>query len=100
MSDSENETIILINDADVADGFFRFSTSKPKQFAKLCKRIGGEAKLISVQHSTQGARVVSWTCKVPIAYLSKTSWGIGPKRKGPACPPGFKKRIPDGPTDA
>jgi hypothetical protein len=91
---SDNETIILINDADVADGFFRFSTSKPKQFAKLCKRIGGEDKLLEVKVSTQGTKVTSWVCKVPIAYLSKRNWSIGPKRKGSAR--SFTPRLHDG----
>jgi hypothetical protein len=78
---SDSETVILINDGDIADGFFRFSTTKPKQFAKLCKRIGGEGNLLDLQVSTQGARITSWVCKVPIAYLSKRNWSIGPKRK-------------------
>lgn len=91
---SDNETIILINDGDVAEGFFRFSTSKPKQFAKLCKRVGGEGNLLDVQISTQGSKVTSWTCKVPVAYLSKRNWSIGPKRKAP--PRSFTPRFHDG----
>jgi len=78
---SDNETIILINDADVALGFFRWSTTKPKQFAKLCKRIGGEEKLLEIKLSHQGNKITSWVCKVPIEYLSKRNWSIGPKRK-------------------
>lgn len=91
---SDNETIILINDGDVSEGFFRFSTSKAKQFAKLCKRVGGEGNLLDVQVSTEGSKVTSWTCKVPIAYLSKRNWSIGPKRKGSPRP--FTPRFDDG----
>jgi hypothetical protein len=81
---SDNETIILINDSDVAEGFFRWSTSKPKQFTKLCKRIGGEDKLLEVKLTNHGSKITSWACKVPVEYLSKRNWSIGPKRKASA----------------
>jgi len=93
----ENETIILINDGDVAQGFFRWSTTKPKQFAKLCKRVGGEERLLEVKLSHHGARITSWTCKVPVEYLSKRNWSIGIRRKTVGRPGAFanldRKRV-------
>lgn len=89
---SDNETIILINDSDVANGFFRWSTSKPKQFSKLCKRIGGEDKLLEVKLSHQGSKITSWVCKVPVEYLSKRNWSIGPKRRASGRSPSFARK--------
>jgi hypothetical protein len=84
---SDHETIILINDGDISEGFFCFSTTKAVQFAKLCKRVGGEENLLAVATSTHGGKITSWVCKVPLKYLSKRNWSIGPKRKGSTIPP-------------
>ena len=89
---SDNETIILINDGDVAEGFFRWSTTKPKQFTKLCKRIGGEQNLLDLKLSHTGNKITGWVCKVPIEFLSKRNWSIGPKRKASGRSPSFVRK--------
>lgn len=88
MEASEHETIILINDADVKEGFFRFSTSKISDFNRLVRRVKGEENLVSVSKHVQGKMVTNFIVCVPIRFLSKT-WAIGVKRKGNAQ--AFKK---------
>lgn len=78
----EDETVIVINEADKREGFFRWSTTKASDFTKLIRRVGGAEKLLDVKTHTHGKRVTSWVCQVPIEFLSRSSWGIGKKRKG------------------
>lgn len=40
MEPAERETIILINDADLEDGFFRISTTKKAVYDSLLEKIG------------------------------------------------------------
>ncbi len=40
MEPAERETIVLINDADLEDGYFRISTTKKKVYEMMLKRIG------------------------------------------------------------
>lgn len=79
MEASKHETIILINDAEAKEGYFRFSTSKLASYTRLLKRIGGEAKLLDLQTQSDGRTIVGWQCRVPIEFLSKRSWAIRPK---------------------
>lgn len=44
---NENETTIILNREDMAEGFFTIGTSELKTFEKLCKRIGGENNLLA-----------------------------------------------------
>ena len=83
MENSENETIIILNKADIREGFFRFSTSSKVDFSRLCKRIGGEQSLRKLTLSTQenGVKIVEWICEVPIEFLSMTTFGIRMKNK-------------------
>jgi hypothetical protein len=75
------ETIILLNEEDRKEGFFVFSTSKAVDYQRLIRRIGGEENLIDTQVSTQGKKVVEWICKVPIEFISKSTFSIGKKRQ-------------------
>jgi hypothetical protein len=75
------ETIILINDEDRKEGFFTVSTSKITDFQKLCRRIGGEDKLISLETCTQARKITEWICKVPIEFFNTTNFSIGKKRQ-------------------
>lgn len=68
----ENETIILVNDADRADGYFRFSTSKEAVWKRVCRRIGGEAMVTDVRRSLKGHLCTNWQGKIPIRFLSST----------------------------
>lgn len=79
---AENETIICINDADVEEGFFSFSTSKRNHFARLIKKIGGEQNLIELKEMREKlGKVTEWKAKVPIEFLSKTHFGIRSRKK-------------------
>lgn len=40
MESAERETVIVINDADLEEGFFRISTSKKQVYETFLKRIG------------------------------------------------------------
>ena len=66
----ERETIILLNNQDLKDGFFIFYTTEKKQFNKLVKRIG-EKHLIDVKIGS-----FHYECKVPIKFWSKNIIGI------------------------
>jgi hypothetical protein len=79
---TRHETIIVIKDSDVKEGFFRFYTTKLSNFKKLCKRIGGEQNLISVETTSTKREISSWDCRVPRAYLSKATWGVAKERTG------------------
>ena len=76
MEHGDKETIILINDLDRKQGFFKFSTSKVQDFTRFCKRIGGEENLIDIKYSRQGSEIVEYNCKVPIRYFSTKIFGV------------------------
>jgi len=73
----ENETIVLLNDGDRAEGFFQFGTSKALHYQKLLKRIGGEAELISLKVDVNADGSPRWwQCKVPVKFLSAVHFGL------------------------
>lgn len=76
MANSDNETVIVINDQDYEEGFFRFYTSKRNHYDKLLSRIGGEENLIKLK-----AVGSSWDCWVPVKYFLRSTFGIGQKRQ-------------------
>lgn len=82
MEANEHETIIIINDGDMKEGFFRFSTSKASDFSRLCRRVGGEENLRSISKHSQGSKVTQFIATLDRKYLSRATWGIGRKRKG------------------
>ncbi len=90
METNEHETIIIINDGDMKEGFFRFTTTKASDFSRMCRRIGGEENLRSIAKHTQGSKVTAFIATLDRKYLSKT-WTIGKKRKGGGN--GFKKKV-------
>lgn len=71
----ESETNIIINQADLKDGYFVFGTSMSSHFQKLCRRVG-ETNLLEVKKSTRDGQTTYWQCKVPSRYLSKSHFGI------------------------
>ena len=75
------ETIILLNDDDAKDGFFTVSTSKQKHFEKICRRIGGQQNLLSLETSTHNGKITEWIAKVPAEFISATSFAIGKRTK-------------------
>ena len=95
MAIEEQETIILINAADLKEGFFRFSTSRKTDFERLCRRVGGRANLLKYEVSTaDGGGVVEWRCRVPACYWKRTTFGIGQKRASrPGGNPEALKRL-------
>lgn len=76
---AESETIILINDGDLKDGFFRFSTTKLTEWTKLLKIVKSMDNLSDIKMTEARGRVTSWQCKIPRSYLSSAGWKIGKK---------------------
>lgn len=68
MSTSDIETIILINEADRREGYFRFGTSNPAHNRKLLRRVGD----IRPKISKSAGEPVWWEYKLPIKLLSST----------------------------
>lgn len=78
MGKSERETVVIINLADLEDGYFSFGTSESSHFKRLCKRIGGESALIEVRYDKDRRGIVRWwQCRVPAQFLSKRTFRIG-----------------------
>ena len=75
LTNSEKETLILINKADSREGFFLVSTSNQSDYKRLIKRVGA-ANVLSVKERMSQNRTVQWEVKLPIQYLSKTTFGI------------------------
>lgn len=71
-----HETIILLNEADLREGYFAFSTSKEAHFLRLCRRVGGVENLLEVKTSERDGKITWWSAKVPVKYLSKTHFGL------------------------
>ena len=78
---AEHETLILANEADLAAGFFSFYTTRPAMFRRLCKRIGGQAKLVGLRVGMRGGRPASWDCQVPADFWGGSRLGIRAKAK-------------------
>lgn len=77
MEKSEKETVMILNRADLDDGFFIFGTSQKSHFQKLCKRIKGRDKLLDVKHTkSQDGKSGWWECLVPSKFLSYSTFGI------------------------
>ena len=69
---NENETIILINDSDKADGYFQIGTSKESVYTRVLKRIGGKENLIGLKLSEVRGKVVWYQLRIPVRLLSRT----------------------------
>lgn len=89
---SEYETIILLNDSDLDEGFFTFGTSKVGHYRKILKKLGKETLIdIKITKSPEG-KDWYWHLKIPVSCLSKSHFGIrkpkrsGAKRAGPKNP--------------
>lgn len=82
MEKNERETVIIINLADIKDGYFSFGTSERSHFARLCKRIGGRNVLREVREDKDcNGDVKWWQCHVPVQFLSLRTFAIGRKAK-------------------
>lgn len=81
MSDLDHETIILINQNDLNQGFFRFSTTRFADYKRLLKIVGNENNLLSLKTNINKGKVIEWLCQIPIDYLDKNSWKIRRKVK-------------------
>ena len=75
----ESETTIVINQADLEDGYFVFGTSIPSHFQRLCKKIGKDN--IQTKESTKDGVVTYWDCRIPSKYLAKGSFCVKKPRK-------------------
>ena len=80
MKPEERETIIVLNRADMAEGLFTFGTSEASEFRRLCRRIGGQDKLLGLRTRQQGCKIAWWEAQVPIRFLSRTTWAIGARK--------------------
>lgn len=73
MEDSEKETIIVVNESDRQEGFFRFGTSNISDFKKLQRLLRQESAIIVKRSLTPKGKVSYWDVKVPIKYLGRLS---------------------------
>lgn len=91
MEKAERETIIHINEADKANGFFRFGTSERHVWNKILKRVGEANLRVTSVNDDDSQRWYS--AHIPIKYLSRTTLGIrksgGSKTRG--NPENFRK---------
>lgn len=72
----EYETIICINAADKAEGFFRIGTSIPGHFRRICRKVGRE-NLIDLRISLSAdGNPCYWDCKIPIGNLQESSLSV------------------------
>lgn len=64
MGYEEQETQILINQADLKEGFFTFGTSRQCDYNKLIRKVG-ESRVLNtrISHDPEG-NPVYWSCKV------------------------------------
>jgi len=72
MERSERETNILINEEDMANGFFYVTTTNRTLVTKL-KRLVGSRKweeLDVIENKAPNGRVLQWTIKMPAAFWS------------------------------
>lgn len=89
----ERETIILLNRADMDEGFFRISTSDHGDARKILRRLGPgfKDKLECVEYGESG-RPVAYNIKVPIGRLARSSFCLRPVRStAPPRKPGGNK---------
>lgn len=87
---SEHETIILLNDSDLDEGYFTVSTSKVGHFKKLLKKLGKDTFLdIKITKSPEG-KDWYWQMKIPTTCLSKATFGIKRPKKAGATRRGSK----------
>jgi hypothetical protein len=99
MALEEQETMITINQADKKEGFFKYATSRKCDYEKLLRRVKGKENLIEVNESkNREGEITFYTCKVPLKYLSPSSYGVRKevkidlKRSEAAKARGFGKR--------
>jgi hypothetical protein len=76
----DNETIILINDADLRDGYFRFYTTKELDYNRLLKIAGDSLFSPTKVTQTKDGLTTSWDCRVPVSFLQRRRWLIRKKR--------------------
>lgn len=85
MSHEETETVIVINEADRREGFFRFGTSNIGHLKKLYKRVGKEYPVLLHESKKDGE--ITWSeFKVPYHSLASTlglKKKVGPKSRAP-----------------
>jgi len=73
MAKAEYETIILLNDQDIYEGFFDIGTSKINHYQSILKRVGGAENLIELDVSAdETGKPCYWSMKIPVEYLSQT----------------------------
>lgn len=72
MANAEIETIIIINDADRAEGFFRIGTSNPSHRRKIEKRAGRHGQLVRESKDSSTGKTTWWQYQLPYRFLSPT----------------------------
>lgn len=66
----ERETIVLLNKADMRDGFFTITTTDPHAYKRIVRRLQGwDYKTKELGHE-------SWQFTVPTAAASPVSLGV------------------------
>jgi hypothetical protein len=94
LSMRDEETIILLNQEEMREGYFTFGTSVPREYKRLIKRIGGVNKLKSLNLSKTPSGVVTWyDCKVPIEYYFRNTFAIGKRRVIDSPTHGFRNAV-------
>ncbi len=76
LAEMNNETIILINEEDMKEGYFRFGTSIRHHIDKLIRVVTRKHLISYKENKDAKGRVVWWDVKVPVRFLSKGSFYI------------------------
>jgi hypothetical protein len=66
---SEQETITLVNDEDLKDGFFQIYTSNPLQAVRIKRSYEGH--ILKEEQTTHQGKITSWDFQIGIVMLPK-----------------------------
>lgn len=75
MEIGERETVIIVNEADLAEGFFLFGTTSEKKFKKVLRKVGKA----NVEELSAGGEW--YEAKVDSSCLNLNNFAIGRRRK-------------------
>ena len=70
-----SEIVLIINDADRAEGFFRFSCTKRSDWERLIRKVG-KGSIIKEYHSTLKGEVTQYNALVGIEHWNSRGLGV------------------------
>lgn len=71
MSLSESETIYLVNEQDLKEGYFQIGTSLPRVYNRVIKRLGKENLLSEEIRKDREGKVTWYQMRIPRRFLSR-----------------------------